>query len=294
MSNIEQIYDLCNGRFRVFLNEDLIGHERIRIQQSYPPREMQFDLRDAETGLRRFVQYLMEEQKKAMEDEFEKVQKAVDAYARGRGTSFYEVSYDNAYYAYRLDVMSYIRSPNIASNICIELPDVEYTYTKTGSRSDGGANYTKLDKDKFKTNVKPQLPTLEEDLILVAECVDAIHKAYRTAAPLPLPTGSNSNGHTKGLFQTIPGTFDKYNQMAFPVLDEEALLKNLGIHSGQKKSQQASNAKNPAYWAHSAEDKINGVLQQAQQNLGPGHETTVTLKAISDCLSDHISHLGGE
>lgn len=62
----------------------------------------------------------------------------------------------------------------------------------------------------------------------------------------------------------------------------------------KRQSAQTIHAKNPRYWAHAAEDKINGILQQARQNLGPENETTVILNAISECLSDHIAKLGGE
>ncbi|ADD80889.1 gp103 [Rhodococcus phage ReqiDocB7] len=62
----------------------------------------------------------------------------------------------------------------------------------------------------------------------------------------------------------------------------------------KRQSAQTIHAKNPRYWAHAAEDKINGILQQARQNLGHENETTVILNAISECLSDHIAKLGGE
>ena len=54
------------------------------------------------------------------------------------------------------------------------------------------------------------------------------------------------------------------------------------------KSDRAKRARNPKYWAHNAEDKINGVLQQVEQNLPEDDPTRIFIKAISDGLSDHI------
>lgn len=54
------------------------------------------------------------------------------------------------------------------------------------------------------------------------------------------------------------------------------------------------NAKNPAYWAHSCEDKVNGIKQQVEQNLPEGDPTRALISMISDLLSDHIYAMGKE
>lgn len=62
----------------------------------------------------------------------------------------------------------------------------------------------------------------------------------------------------------------------------------------QKRGPRSQNAKNPKFWAHAAEDKLNGIVQQAEQNLAIDDPTRIFLRAISDGLSDHIHQLGGE
>jgi len=59
-------------------------------------------------------------------------------------------------------------------------------------------------------------------------------------------------------------------------------------------SSRSKNAKNPAYWAHAVEDKVNGILQQAKQNLPEGDATRDLITAISNLLSDHIYAMGKE
>ena len=60
-----------------------------------------------------------------------------------------------------------------------------------------------------------------------------------------------------------------------------------------KKSELAQRSKNPKYWAHNAEDKINGVLQQVEQNLPEDDPTRRLIKSISDALHDHIGSFSG-
>lgn len=59
-------------------------------------------------------------------------------------------------------------------------------------------------------------------------------------------------------------------------------------------SVRSKNAKNPSYWAHAAEDRLNGIKQQVLQNLPEDDPTRTLICAISDLLSDHIHGMGAE
>ena len=59
-------------------------------------------------------------------------------------------------------------------------------------------------------------------------------------------------------------------------------------------SARSKNAKNPSFWAHAAEDRLNGIKQQVLQNLPEGDDTRTLICAISDLLSDHIHAMGSE
>ena len=96
-------------------------------------------------------------------------------------------------------------------------------------------------------------------------------------------------GTSQGLMQVLPTTFSNFGGNG-PLTEEEKLK----IQQRTEKSEQAKRARDPRYWAHNAEDKINGVLQQARNNLGPAHPTTILLNAMSEALSDHVFQLGGE
>ncbi len=60
------------------------------------------------------------------------------------------------------------------------------------------------------------------------------------------------------------------------------------------RSVRSKNAKNPSYWAHAAEDRLNGIKQQVLQNLPEDDPTRTLICAISDLLSDHIHGMGAE
>lgn len=60
------------------------------------------------------------------------------------------------------------------------------------------------------------------------------------------------------------------------------------------RSARSVNAKNPSFWAHAAEDRLNGIKQQVLQNLPEGDPTRTLICAISDLLSDHIHGMGTE
>ena len=85
-----------------------------------------------------------------------------------------------------------------------------------------------------------------------------------------------------GNLSTIFGDFDIDN--AIPIDDGGAELA----------SSRSENSKNPRYWAHAVEDKVNGIRQQVMQNLPEGDETRDLICAISDLLSDHIHNMGTE
>lgn len=313
----EDVYVICDGRFEVRRQEYVDPFTtRFEIKQMLVPRHMIFDIRNADTGVRNFVKVLLEEQQKLMEAEFESVKLALANYERNTGSasSYRTIDAATAYYCYRIN-------PGKANPITLELPKVDYTYKRKGTK------FLPEPKIDLTSSVMPNLPDLKDDLLRVSECVESIVDALVKGRPIPLPSYSpgsefrNDPSPSKGLMQVIPSKWGGYDivggvvdevvdqadtaksisaqaknltgQFTLPVGDAEDLLKSLGLPQPSK-SQQAKNSKNPAYWAHSAEDKINGVLQQAIQNLGEEHETTVVLKAISDCLSDHIAHLGGE
>lgn len=315
----EDVYVLCDGRFEVRRQEYVDPFTtRFEIKQMLVPRHMIFDIRNADTGVRNFVKVLLEEQQKLMEAEFESVKLALANYERNTGSasSYRTIDAATAYYCYRIN-------PGKANPITLELPKVDYTYKRKGTK------FLPEPKIDLTSSVMPNLPDLKDDLLRVSECVESIVDALVKGRPIPLPSYSpgsefrNDPSPSKGLMQVIPSKWGGYDvvggvadeavdkpsvyeaiksgMITLPEYDQfvrdfelpEEMLKNLGLPQPSK-SQQAKNSKNPAYWAHSAEDKINGVLQQAIQNLGEEHETTVVLKAISDCLSDHIAHLGGE
>jgi hypothetical protein len=108
---------------------------------------------------------------------------------------------------------------------------------------------------------------------------------------VPYHPGGVVSGPSQGLMQVLPTTFSSYQSPGDGPLTEEEKLK---IHQRTEKSEQAKRSRDPRYWAHNAEDKINGVLVQCRNNLGPAHQTTILLSAMSDALSDHIFQLGGE
>lgn len=309
----EDVYVICDGRFEVRLTECVDPFTtRFEIKQMLVPRHVSFDVRNADTGVRNFVKVILEEQQKLMEAEFESVKLALANYERntGNASSFRTISAETAYYCYRVVT-------GRTDYITVELPKVDYTYKRKGTK------FLPEPKIDLTSSIAPNLPDLKDDLLRVSECVESIVDALIKGNPVPLPSYSpgsefrNNPSPSKGLMQILPSKWGGYDivggyvdetdtsksisaqaktftgQFTLPVAEAEDMLKNLGL-AQPSKSQQAKNSKNPAYWAHSAEDKINGVLQQAIQNLGEEHETTVVLKAISDCLSDHIAHLGGE
>lgn len=81
----------------------------------------------------------------------------------------------------------------------------------------------------------------------------------------------------------IQGYVDEYNSQVIP---------DPGVQVGG--SNRSKNAKDPRFWAHAVEDKVNGLLQQVKQNLPEEDPTRRVIIAISDLLSDHIHGLGSE
>lgn len=60
----------------------------------------------------------------------------------------------------------------------------------------------------------------------------------------------------------------------------------------QKASAQKTASQDPLVWAHRAEDRVNGLLQQVVQNLGVQHPLHAILSRASEELSDYIFGAG--
>lgn len=90
---------------------------------------------------------------------------------------------------------------------------------------------------------------------------------------------------------TVNGTSLDFFYESLDWLDRQVSLSH-GKSSTQPKSAAAKNSKNPRFWAHRAEDRVNGILVQARLNLPSDDPTRQLLEAVSEMFSDHIHGLG--